>query len=202
MIFFSGLRMLSGLVLKMDKSAFQQKRKSHIDKGQIYFWTATINGWKHLLKQDEYKDVIIDSWQYLTDLNKIDLFAFLIMPNHLHAIWRINECNGKESTQGSFMKFTAHNFQQILQQESKKLLYPFRVNACNKQHEFWKRDSLAVPIFNKRTALQKLRYIHNNPLAKHWQLAKDPCAYKYSSARYYELNEKSFNFLKDLWEVF
>ena len=52
------------------------------------------------------------------------------------------------------------------------------------------------------SAFQKLNYIHRNPLAEHWQLAKDPCEYKYSSARYYELNEKNFAFLKDLREEF
>ena len=41
-------------------------------------------------------------------------------------------------------------------------------------------------------AFQRLKYIHNNPSAEHWQLAKDTCEYKYSSARYYELNRKSF----------
>jgi len=59
---------------------------------------------------------------------------------------------------------------------------------------------LAVPIFTREVASQKLKYIHNNPLAEHWQLAKYPWEYKYSSAKYYELNEKSFTFLKDLWE--
>lgn len=186
----------------MDKSLFEHKRKSHIDQGEVYFWTATINGWKHLLKKDEYKDVIIDSWQYLTGLGKIDVFAFVIMPNHLHSIWRINEPNGKESPQGSFLKYTAHTFRKMLQLKSKSRLLPFRVNATNKEHEFWQRDSLAVPIYNRKTALQKLKYIHYNPLAEHWQLVKHPCDYKYSSARYYELNDKSFNFLKDLWEVF
>jgi REP element-mobilizing transposase RayT len=186
----------------MDKSLFEQKRKSHIDHGEVYFWTATINGWKHLLKKDEYKNVIIDSWQYLSDLGKIDVFAFVIMPNHLHTIWRVNEPNGKESPQGSFLKYTAHTFKKMLQKESKNLLLPFRVKAANKEHEFWQRDSLAIPIYNRRTALQKLKYMHNNPLAEHWQLVKDPCDYKYSSARYYELNDKDFNFLKDLWEVF
>ena len=186
----------------MDKALFEQKRKSHIDKGEVYFWTATINGWKHLLKKDYYKDVIIDSWQYLTDFGKIDVFAFVIMPNHLHAIWRVNERNGKESPQGSFLKFTAHRFQKMLQQESKNRLFPFKVKAANKEHEFWQRDSLAIPIYNRKTALQKLKYIHNNPLAEHWQLAKHPCEYKYSSARYYELYDKKFNFLKDLWELF
>ena len=33
----------------MDKSLFEQKRKSHIEKGEIYFWTATINQWQRLL---------------------------------------------------------------------------------------------------------------------------------------------------------
>jgi len=60
---------------------------------------------------------------------------------------------------------------------------------------------LAIPLFTREVALQKLNYIHNNPLAEHWQLAKDPCEYKYSSSRYYELNEKNFPFLKDLLEV-
>jgi putative transposase len=44
--------------------------------------------------------------------------------------------------------------------------------------------------------------MHFNPLAEHRQLVKDPCDYKYSSARYYELDEKNFPFLKDLWEEF
>ena len=64
----------------MDKSLFEQKRKSHIEKGEIYFWTAPINQWQHLPGQDEYKDVIVDSLQHLTDTGKIDVFAFIQCP--------------------------------------------------------------------------------------------------------------------------
>jgi REP element-mobilizing transposase RayT len=184
----------------MDKSLFQPKRKSHIDRGEIYFWTATINDWKHLLEKNEYKDVVIDSLQYLTDQGKIDVFAFIIMPNHLHLIWRINESNGKESPQGSFLKYTAHMFKKMLNQEGIKNLSAYKVEAENKRFEFWQRDSLAIPLFTREVALQKLNYLHNNPLKEHWNLAKDPSDYKYSSARYYELNEKKFSFLKDLLE--
>ncbi len=182
----------------MDKSLFQPKRKSHIDRDEIYFWTATINNWQHLLEKDEYKDVIIDSLQYLTDEGKIDVFAFIIMPNHIHLIWRVNEPNGKESPQGSFLKYTAHTFKKMLWAEGNGKLSAFKVDAENKSYEFWKRDSLAIPLFTRKVAMQKLSYLHNNPLKEHWNLAKDPCDYKYSSARYYELNEKNFPFLKDL----
>jgi putative transposase len=184
----------------MDNSSLKPVRKSHIEKGGIYFWTATINKWQRLLQHDAYKDVIIDSLQYLTDNGKIDVFAFVIMPNHLHFIWRINEPNGKESPHGSLLKFTAHQFQKMVRKDGSGQLSNFRSNAANKKYEFWQTDSLAIPLFTRKVALQKLNYIHNNPLTEYWQLAKDPCEYSYSSARYYERNEKNFPFLKDLWE--
>ena len=186
----------------MDKSLFEYKRKSYIEKREIYFWTATINQWQRLLEKDEYKNVIIDSLQYLTDEGKIDVFAFIIMPNHIHLIWRVNEANGKESPQGSFLKYTALTFKKMLRKEGATKLNAYKVGAENKDYEFWQRDSLAVPLFTKKVAIQKLKYMHYNPLAEHWQLVKDPCDYKYSSARYYELDEKNFPFLKDLWEEF
>jgi REP element-mobilizing transposase RayT len=186
----------------MDKSLLKSVRKSHIERGEIYFWTATINKWQRLLEQDEFKEVIISSLQYLTDESKIDVFAFVIMPNHLHFIWRIKEPNGKESPQGSFMKYTAHTFQKMLKKEANGGLSNYSIDAANKKYEFWQRDSLAVPLFTKKVAIQKLKYIHRNPLAEHWQLVKDPCDYKYSSARYYERDEKNFSFLKDLWDEF
>ena len=39
----------------MDKSFFEYKRKWYISIGEIFFWTATINQWKHLLKAYAYK---------------------------------------------------------------------------------------------------------------------------------------------------
>jgi len=138
--------------------------------------------------------------EYLSNAGKIDVFAFVIMPNHIHLIWRVNGLNGKESPQGSFLKYTAHRFQKMLQKENAQALRNYRVNASNKRYEFWQRDSLAIPLFTKKVALQKLNYLHNNPLAERWKLATDPCDYPYSSAPYYERDEKNYAFLKDLWD--
>jgi putative transposase len=186
----------------MDKSLLEYRRKSFIEIGEIYFWTATINNWQRLLLNDAYKDVIIKSLQHLNNLNKIDVFAFVIMPNHIHLIWRIKEMNGKETPQGSLLKFTAHEFKKMLRSESPEVLKTYAVSANNKNFEFWQRDALAIRLYTKQVAMQKLKYIHNNPMAEHWNLVQDPCDYKYSSACYYEMNEKNFEFLKDLLEEF
>ena len=184
------------------ESDYSGGRKSHIERGTLYFWTATINQWHRLLQEDRYKAVIISSLEYLSNAGKIEVFAFVIMPNHIHLIWRVLENNGKESPQGSFLKFTAHEFKKILINEGEDKLRHYAVDAHNKSFEFWQRDSLAVPLFSRKVAYQKLDYIHRNPVSKHWLLADDPCQYWYSTARFYELGVKDFSFIKDLREEF
>jgi REP element-mobilizing transposase RayT len=187
----------------MNSSISDYKRKSFIEQGEIYFWTATINKWQYLLKGDAYKNIVVSSLKYLSDAGKIDVFAFVIMPNHIHLIWRINNQNGKETAQGSFLKYTAHEFKKLIIRDKTPIkLSDYAVDSSNKNYEFWQRDSLAVHLYTRDVAYQKMDYIHLNPLATHWQLAKEPCEYQYSSAKFYELGIKEFSFLKDLREEF
>lgn len=170
--------------------------------GDIFFFTATINSWRPLLKYDSYKQIIIDSFEWLTNAGKLDVFAFVIMPNHLHVIWRTKTMNGKETVQGSFLKYTAHQFRKKLLQENPTALAQYEVDASNKEHEFWQRDSVAIHLYSPEVALQKLEYIHLNPLGERWNLATDPCGYYYSSASFYEKNIIHFPFLKDIRNEF
>ncbi len=182
----------------MYKKSIHQNRKSKIEFNDIYFWTAAIKNWRKLLDPDEFKNVIVDSILHLSDKRKIDVFGFVIMPNHMHLIWRILEMNGKESPASSLLKFSSHSFKKKLLLNCTADLLSFKVQAKNKMFEFWQRDSLAIPLYTKKVAFQKLDYIHANPVAEHWQLVKDPCLYKYSSASYYEQGKNIFPFLRDL----
>ena len=69
-----------------------------------------------------------------------------------------NKLNGKETPQGSFLKYTAHEFLKKLKINGKSRMY--EVNAANKKHELWQRDSLSVEIYSRDVAIQKLQYIH------------------------------------------
>ena len=57
-------------------------RKSFTAPNKIYFWTATIHKWHHLLEDDTVKQIIINSLKVLSDRNIITVYAFVIMPNH------------------------------------------------------------------------------------------------------------------------
>ncbi|WP_236587843.1 transposase [Marivirga aurantiaca] len=110
--------------------------------------------------------------------------------------------NGKETPQGSFMKFTAHQFRKRVMNSGNWKLSSFISNAANKEHEFWQRDSLAIHLYSPEVILQKMEYIHNTPIVKGWNLAHEPVAYKYSSAEFYERGVRNFTFLKDIREEF
>ena len=70
----------------------------------------------------------------------------------------------------------------------------YKVNAHNKNYEFWQCDPLAIHLYTEEVAFQKLDDMLYNPLAEQWNLANDSSDYYYSSARFYEQDEKSFLF--------
>lgn len=176
-----------------------QRRKSFIDIGKIYFWTAKINGWEKLFVDDDYKEIVIQSLDFLSSKNKIDVFGFVIMPTHIHLIWRMKGLIGKECPQASFLKHTSHLFKKNILLENPANLEKFAVSKKNKKYEFWHRDSLAIELYSQKIALQKLNYIHNNPVSKKWMLAKEPVDYSYSSANFYENGVRDYPFLKNLF---
>ena len=94
----------------MDKNIFAVRRKNYIALGEIFFWTATINSWYHLLKEDRFKNILIGSLQELSQRGKIDVFAFVIMPNHIHLLWKISDGFERKDFQGALFSFTAHEF--------------------------------------------------------------------------------------------
>lgn len=151
----------------MNEDIFAYQRKSYIESGEVFFWTATINQWQKLLLQDEYKEVVISSLEYLSNAGKIDVYVpiaiGIIMPNHIHLIWKTNELNGKETEQGS-LKYTAHEFIKMLRREGKPGSY--KVDAENKKQEFWQRDSLAIHLYSREVAFQKLKYIPARPVRR------------------------------------
>jgi putative transposase len=176
------------------------QRKSYTELSKIYFWTATIHKWLPLLSKDFNKKVIVDCLKYLSDKELITVYAFVIMPNHIHLIWQQNGLNGKETPKGSLLKFTSHSFLKELKVNGKLNLY--EVNAANKKHEIWQRDSLGVEIYSREVAKQKLDYLHFNPVSAKWLLAKDDLGYHFSSARFYESGVDEFGFLKNIFMLF
>jgi len=175
-------------------------RNSRMEFDSVYFWTDTIKDWKHLLKQDKYKELIISSWQELIRRDQIIIYAYVIMPNHLHVVWEMKEPNGKEigtptRPHASFNKFTSHLILKDLKSNHPKVLPYFKVDEKERQYRIWQRDPLAILMDSKLKVEQKINYIHNNPLHERWNLISHPESYRWSSAEFYNSGKDEFEIL-------
>ncbi|MDF2455790.1 MAG: transposase [Cytophagaceae bacterium] len=177
-------------------------RNSQINIGEVYFWTSTIKEWKHLLKKDYYKEVIIEQLQWLKHQNKIKIYSYVIMPNHLHIIWETLEKNGKEMPHASLNKWTSSQFLKHLKANHPQVLVNFIEKTKERNHRFWQRDSLAILMDSREKIEQKIDYIHDNPLNDKWNLAESPESYRWSSAAFYHTGYDEFNLLTHYMDRF
>ncbi len=160
------------------------------------FFTATIQEWKHLLKEDKYKTIIVDSFKFLVQEDSVTINGFVPiaigMPNHLHIIWQAKGNNNLRKIQNSFIKHTSKEFKKILEKDGN--LEAYEVNTIDRKYNFWQRDSLNIELFTPGVFHQKLNYIHNNPVTAH--LCNLPEDYYFSSAMFYEKGIDHFGIIE------
>lgn len=159
------------------------------------FFTASVLDWKHLFKEDRYKDIIIDALRFAVKENRIRLSAFVIMSNHIHIVWQQLTPFTKSQVQLGFMKFTAQKIKFDLLFTDPAFLSEFKVDLRDREYMFWQRRPLSIELFNPDVMQQKIDYIHYNPVRA--GLCKHPEDYKYSSAKFYTTGVDDFG----IWAV-
>ena len=123
------------------------------------------------------------------------------MPSHLHAILK-PESNSIGEIVQQLGSFTAHEILKKLRADNQKeLLDLFHQKKRDDRHEhsIW-QDIQAKNIYSMDFLQQKMEYIHQNPVAKDWKLAKDRADYLYSSAGFYDYERKPIIKITDLNE--
>ncbi|HEY5824126.1 MAG TPA: transposase [Cyclobacteriaceae bacterium] len=157
------------------------------------FITVTCLKWTPVLKEDRLKDVVIESLNFLVSNQRIVVYGFVIMSNHFHLIWQMAGDHKREDVQRDFLKYTGQQLLKRLKEEGSELQKELLVETSDRKYQVWERNSLAVSLWSQDVFMQKLNYIHDNPVKA--GLCEHPEDYKYSSARFYILNEKDWKFL-------
>lgn len=157
------------------------------------FFTATILEWKKLLQPDKLKDVIIHSLRFLVRENRVRVYAFVIMDNHIHIIWQAMADHIPKDIQLSSMKYTAQIILKELRNNHLQVLEKFVVKASDRMHKIWERRPLSTSLWSQQVFKQKPDYIHNNPVEA--GICEYPYNYRYSSASFYFGRENEWDFL-------
>jgi putative transposase len=179
--------------------------KPNFNPDYQYFVTTNAYNHAHLFESDEIKCIIADSFSFMRADGWLKLYAFVVMPNHIHFIARILEGHILSDVMRDFKKFTSKKIAQQLQaQENPKVLEVLREAGETRGHQFkvWDDEYDARDVFSPKFFEQKMNYIHYNPCQPQWNLVKYPEDYLWSSARFYMANEPAVIPIDDARELY
>ncbi len=155
-----------------------------------HFLTFTVEGWIDIFSRQCYRDMIIESFNFCREKKGLQIGAYVIMTNHIHCIWTAKENNLSDIIR-DFKTFTSKQIALAIQQgpESRKewlmhmLAYFAKGTNGNKYTKLWKSGNHPEEISSKEFLLQKLNYIHENPVRA--SIVSNAADYIYSSASNY-----------------
>jgi len=169
----------------MDAKAYQI-----YEQDKLYFLTFQEVNWIDVFTRKRYRDIVIDSLKYCQEEKGLEVYAYVIMSNHVHMIVR-SENGSLSKTVGEIKKHTSKQILKSIQEEPESrrewLLFMFsraaKRHKRNKNYQFWTHENHAVMLYPEKFIKEKLMYIHENPIRS--GIVEKPEDYVYSSARNY-----------------
>lgn len=163
------------------------------DQFGTYFLTFTIVGWVDVFTRRQCKDIVIEALRYCMKHKGLVLNAYVLMESHLHLIASAKE--GSTGLSAIVRDFKRHTEKSILKwvkksgSESRRdwmlmvFAYHAKHNSRNSDYQVWIQDNQPKRLLHPKFTLQKLSYIHENPVEA--GIIDQAEAYLYSSARNY-----------------
>ncbi len=158
-----------------------------------HFLTSTITEWLPVFASEPYFRIITDSLQFCREHKGLLVHAYVIMPTHLHVIGSAHEGYDLSDILRDFRRHTSQAVLRQLDTDGDRLFLRVFANAGAKQkrddtqHKVWTEGMHPEALVSEEFFLQKLKYLHENPVRK--GLVSKPEHWYYSSASAYILGE-------------
>jgi REP element-mobilizing transposase RayT len=171
----------------------------------LYFVTTSAERHVKLFGSESAARILLGSLNFLRSNGRMNLFAFVVMPNHIHFIAR----SGNGRTLSDILRdFKRHTARQIIRQaqtqSNQEVLRLFEElnQDVRQQHKVWEDGYDAREIYSPAFLEQKMDYIHYNPCQPHWQLVAVPEDYPWSTAKFYLADQPAVIPVDDVREIF
>ncbi|MBK9059760.1 MAG: transposase [Flavobacteriales bacterium] len=162
--------------------------KFHDPEGTYFISFATVE-WVDVFTRREYKDMVVESLRHCQEKKGLLLYAWVIMSNHVHLIAAAAGGHALPDILRDLKKFTSSQILKALvengQESRKAWMLPIfakagAANPNNTHYQLWRQDNRPIQLITAEVIIQKLNYLHDNPVVEGYvEQAED---YVYSSA--------------------
>ena len=160
---------------------------------ELYFTTSTVVDWIDVFTRPVYKRIIVESLRYCQLQKGLDIYAWVLMTNHLHLLAGVSKPGTFISDiLRDFKKFTSKSIVKAIEQNASESRREWMLDRCwfrganDKKitnFRFWQEGNYVETIRSYEFYRQKLNYIHQNPVRQ--EIVERAEEYLYSSARNY-----------------
>ena len=142
------------------------------------------------------KSIIIECFEYLSKNAQVKIYAFVIMKDHIHVVWQIDQLNAVNRITSRFKAHTGKMVITYLRSvDPDYVLRHFKSDRQDRIHKFWKINSGCLELKHSSIIKQKIKYTHLNPTVGLYKVVDDPNEYHYSSSNSYSKLTSEFSFL-------
>ena len=150
-----------------------------------YFLTCTVLNWLPLLNSPDAAQIVLDSLAFLCREKRLTLFAYVILENHLHLVAESDDLSKKI---GAFKSYTVRCIIDFFKEKDasnilRQLNFFKKQHKTDRPHQFWQEGSHPQQIQSEEMMVQKIEYIHNNPVRRGY--VAEPQHWRNSSASNY-----------------
>lgn len=158
----------------------------------LYFTTSTVIDWIDIFTRASYRHIIVDSLAYCQHAKGLRIYAWVLMSNHLHMVVSAEDKQTIGDILRDFKKFTNKIILKTLENdehESRRtwMLDRFHFAGANNRrityYRFWQEGNHVEEIYTSEFLLQKINYIHQNPVRA--EIVARPEDYLYCSGLNY-----------------
>jgi len=177
--------------------------RPEFDPEHLYFITTTTVQRLHLFQRDVTKRLLVDTLDCMRLRGRFKLYAFVIMPNHVHLLIQCNADDPFSHVMRDFKAYVAERLIRQLQAEDNQpalACLADLVTRPDRQHYVvWEEGYLAKSAYSAEFVVQKVDYIHNNPCQPRWDLVASADEYMWSSARFYMSEQRTIIPVDNVW---
>jgi REP element-mobilizing transposase RayT len=164
--------------------------KFHNPEGMYFIGFATVF-WVDVFVRRIYFDCIVENLNHCVDNKGMEIYAWCIMPSHLHLVFRSTIQRPDELIR-DFKSYTSKQLIELIEGntlESRRewLLNSFKnaaaANSNNTKNQFWQQHNHPIELWSPHVTQQKMDYTHDNPVEAGF--VENDYEYLYSSARDY-----------------
>jgi putative transposase len=128
-----------------------------------YFITCTIKRWYYLFDRHQRWNILADSLHYCREHKQLRLYAFVFMLNHIHMIVASDDVVGFLR---DFKRHTSKELHNNIRKTEPNIEVLFA--EPDQPYAVWQGTNMPIRIETDKMLVQKMEYIHDNPVRKQY----------------------------------